>query len=190
MHTSRHSLFEALTWPHLDRLLAAAQRLVSAADLAEDLVQDTYIKAWQNFGTLKDVDKVYGWLYRIMRREVADHYRQHDRRQALLPIVNLDADYESVLGNSRDEPFEQLSRQLAQQRLTEMLQRLPDEFAEALILHDMEGFKYREIAEITDTPLGTVMSRIHRARAMLVALAGRGAENRTGTRSIQESSES
>ena len=174
---SASGLFEALALPHLDRLLAAARRLVGSIEVAEDVVQESYIKAWQGFASLTDVERVYGWLYRIMKREVADYYRKSQRRQALHPVVPLEEHYEAAL-EWDDQPFQQLSREVEQQELTRLLDRLPADFAEALLLHDVDGLKYREIAEILGIPPGTVMSRIHRARAMLVGCIVREGKNR------------
>ncbi len=161
--------------PHLDRLLSAARRRMSSPELAEDLVQETYLQAWRNFCSLSDPTLVYPWMFGILRRQIADHYRLHVRRQALVPITRLDESYEAIVGSDDDQPFEVLLESLAWQRLSDLLKQLPDDFCEALTLHDLEGFKYREIAEMTDTPMGTVMSRIHRARQMLLALAGQPA---------------
>lgn len=161
--------------PHLDRLLSAARRRLSSPELAEDLVQETYLHAWRNFGDLSDPTLIYPWMFGILRRQIADHYRLHARRQALVPITRLDESYEAIVGGDDDQPFEVLLESLAWQKLVDLLKRLPEDFCEALTLHDLEGFKYREIAAMTDTPLGTVMSRIHRARQMLLALAGQPA---------------
>ena len=164
--------------PHLDRLLSAARRRLSSPELAEDLVQETYLHAWRNFGDLSDPTLIYPWMFGILRRQIADHYRLHARRQALVPITRLDESYEAIVGGDDDQPFEVLLESLAWQKLVDLLKRLPEDFCEALTLHDLEGFKYREIAAMTDTPLGTVMSRIHRARQMLLALAGQPATRR------------
>lgn len=164
--------------PHLDRLLSAARRRLSSPELAEDLVQETYLHAWRNFADLSDPTLIYPWMFGILRRQVADHYRLHARRQALVAITRLDESYEAIVGSEDDQPFEVLLESLAWQRLFDLLKRLPDDFCEALTLHDLEGFKYREIAEMTETAVGTVMSRIHRARQMLLALAGQPAARR------------
>lgn len=176
---SSSGLFEALTLPHLDRLLAAARRLVGSIEVAEDVVQESYIKAWEGFATLTDVERVYGWLYRIMKREVADYYRKYQRRQGLHPVVPIEEHYEAAL-EWDEEPFELLSRELEQRQLTHLLERLPPEFAEALFLHDLDGLKYREIAETLGVPVGTVMSRIHRARSMLIGWRVREGKTRGG----------
>ena len=171
MNDRDRELFQALTLPHLDRLLAAARRRTDSVDLAEDLVQEAYLKAWRCFAGLSDLTRVYPWMFCIMRRLIADHYRQSARRRTLMSVTSLDESYEAMVSTGADEPFERLVELAARERLAELLERIPEDFSEALMLHDLEGFKYREIAEITGTELGTVMSRIHRGRQMLVALA-------------------
>ena len=171
MKKGDRKLFEALTLPHLDRLLAAARRRVGSVELAEDVVQDAYLNAWRSFPDLSDPSLAYQWMYRILRRLIADHYRRDARRNALVSITSLDETYEALVSTGEDEPLERLIQGLTQQRLVELLERLPEDFAEVLFMHDLEGLKYSEIAEIANLPLGTVMSRIHRARHMLIAMA-------------------
>lgn len=120
----RQERFKALTLPHLDVLLGIARRRMNDTALAEDLVQDTYLRAWEAFDSLVDEAQVRGWLVRILQRVASDHYRTHLRRQTLLSVTRL----------------------------------------------EIEGFKYREVAEIMEVPLGTVMSRIARGRRLFVAL--------------------
>ena len=182
MKDRNRELFQALTLPYLDRLLAAARCRIDSVELAEDLVQEAYLNAWRCFADLSDLQLIYPWMFCILRRLIADHYRQHARRQLLISITNLDESYEAMLTSGEDEPYERLVDAAARQRLADLLERLPENFAEALVLHDLEGFKYREIAEITGTELGTVMSRIHRARRMLLALAR---DQSIGNESIQ-----
>lgn len=171
-------LFQALAMPHLDRLLSAARRRLRSPELAEDVVQETYLQAWRHFGDLSNPTLVYPWMFGILRRQIADYYRLHARRHVLVPITRLDESYEAIVSGDDDQPFEALLESLAWQRLSDLLMQLPDDFCEALTLHDLEGFRYREIAEMTDAPLGTVMSRIHRARQMLLAMAGQPATRR------------
>lgn len=156
--------------PHIDRLLSAARRHLGSRELAEDLVQETYLKAWRNFASLDDELRVYPWLYRIMRRELADHYRSLARRRALMPIIDLEmVAIESIQAEDAD-PFEKTLTMLDGERLNYLFALMPDEFAEVLALRDIEGFSYREIADITSVPIGTVMSRISRARRLLAGL--------------------
>ena len=118
------------------------------------------------------------WLACILNRAISDHYRKHFRRQQLLPITQLEQNHKELLASNDDTPFEALMDQLSDERVNQALRMLPPEFADAIELHDIEGFKYREVAEITETPLGTVMSRIARGRRLLAAIIQ---ENR-GTR--------
>ncbi|MDA3920120.1 MAG: sigma-70 family RNA polymerase sigma factor [Salinisphaera sp.] len=162
--------FQALTLPYLDRLVSAARRHLSSHELAEDLVQDTYLKAWRAFASLDDELRVYPWLYRIMRRELADYYRTRARRSALMPIVDLGNSALEAIQAEGADPFEHVLDSMSGTRMAYVLALMPDEFAEALTLHDVEGFAYREIAQLTDAPIGTVMSRISRARRVLAGL--------------------
>ncbi len=173
MARTDRSRFEALALPYLDRLLGAARRWMGSREAAEDLVQETYLRAWRHFGSLADETRVHGWLQWILRRTAADHFRREARRSTLLPITDLEADYEALVAASDPGPLETLIAALERARLDELLLRLPTECAEALALHDLDGFRYRDIAAITGAPIGTVMSRIHRARRLLVALAAR-----------------
>ncbi|MHB1586342.1 MAG: sigma-70 family RNA polymerase sigma factor [Acidiferrobacteraceae bacterium] len=165
----RRRRFQDLTLPYLDRLLAAARRR-GAAELAEDLVQDTYLRAWQAFDQLHEAVHAYSWLYRIMLNLLAEDRRRAQRRQILLPITDLEKSYEALVASPDPGPCEILQSRLERASVQTALARLPDEFAEALTLHDIEGFKYRDISAITGVPIGTVMSRISRGRRLLAAL--------------------
>ncbi len=164
--------FQDLTLPYLDRLLAAARRQ-GAAEFAEDLVQDTYLRAWQAFDQLHEAGYVYSWLYRIMLNVLAEGRRRTQRRQVLLPITDLENGYEALVASPDPGPCEILQSRLERASVHAALAKLPDEFAEALALHDIEGFQYRDIAAITGVPIGTVMSRISRGRRLLAALLAR-----------------
>lgn len=166
----RQARFKALTLPHLDGLLGIARRRMNDTALAEDLVQDTYMRAWEAFDTLADEAEVRGWLVRILQRMTSDHYRTNLRRQTLLPVTRLEDEHREILASQEEGPLEALISRCAGERVEHALMQLPRDFAEALELHDIEGFKYREVAEIMEVPLGTVMSRIARGRRLLAAL--------------------
>jgi RNA polymerase sigma-70 factor (ECF subfamily) len=170
--------FQRLTLPHLDRLVGAARRHGAASDVAEDLVQETYLRAWKGFASLDDEERVYPWLYRILLNVFADDRRRDGRRQALLPITDLEDGYEAIVASADPGPYELLVTRLDQARVRAALEELPREFAEALALHDIEGLRYRDIAEMTGVAIGTVMSRISRGRRLLAALLQRDAGHR------------
>ncbi len=132
--------------PYLDVLLGIARRRMNDTALAEDFVQDTYMRAWEAFDGLVGEAQVRGWLVRILQRVTSDHYRAHLRRHTLLPVTRLEDEHNEILVSHEEGPLEGLE------------------------LHDIEGFKYREVAEIMEIPLGTVMSRIARGRRLLAAL--------------------
>ncbi|MGH8538093.1 MAG: RNA polymerase sigma factor [Gammaproteobacteria bacterium] len=166
----RQDRFKALTLPHLDMLLGIARRRMNDTALAEDLVQDTYMRAWEAFDGLVDEAQVRAWLVRILQRVTSDHYRTHLRRQTLLAVTRLEDEHSEILASHQEDPLEALISRYSDERVEHALMQLPREFMEALELHDIEGFKYREVAEIMEVPLGTVMSRIARGRRLLAAL--------------------
>lgn len=174
MGARRQSRFQRWILPHLDRLLRAVQRRGLSVDLAQDLVQETYLRAWRAFDTLQEEAFAYTWLYRILLSVIADHYRRAGRRQVLLPITDLEDEYLELVASDAPDPYEALLAKLEHARVHTALAQLPDEFGLALTLHDIDGLRYREIAALTGVPIGTVMSRISRARRLLLALLARG----------------
>jgi RNA polymerase sigma-70 factor (ECF subfamily) len=161
--------FELLVQPHLGRLLRfAGRRLRNLAD-AEDVVQEACSRAWLAFGDLRDEALVLPWLYRILRSAVSDHFEKQTRREQLAPTLMLDS-ADDALHDRGSGPLEELIATASSERIHELLRMLPEEFALAIELHDLEGFRYADIASGTGIPLGTVMSRIHRGRKLLAAL--------------------
>ena len=161
--------FEVLVQPHLGRLLRfASRRLRNLAD-AEDVVQEACSRAWVAFADLRDEALVLPWLYRILRSSLSDHFEKQTRREQLAPTLALesagDAAHDRGVG-----PLEDLIATASRERIHELLRMLPEEFALAIELHDLEGFRYADIANVTGVPLGTVMSRIYRGRKLLAAL--------------------
>lgn len=170
MLLGRRKRFEALFLPLLDRLLAASIRRSPSREAAEDLVQEAYLRAWIHLDQLQDPALAYTWLYRILLNVIADHYRKEHRRQTLVPVTTLEGDYDQLLADPDPGPFDQLMRRIEQGQLRAALDHLPEEFAEVVSLRDLDGLRYREIAELTAVPIGTVMSRLSRGRKLLAAL--------------------
>lgn len=168
--TALQARFQELVLPHLDRLVSfASRRLGNTAD-AEDVVQDSFVRAWLGFGELRDESRIRPWLYQIVRSVISDFRERRGRREILAPTLQLDPAREELAVSEEPGPFERLVDSIGTGQVYEALRMLPEPFAVAVELHDIEGFRYHEIAEITSVPLGTVMSRIYRGRKLLAAL--------------------
>ena len=165
--TAAAARFEALVLPHLDRLLAFSRRRTDSRADAEDAVQEAFVRAWVGFGELRDETKVRPWLYRILRTVLSDAHEKHGRRGQLVSITRLESAHDEVVGGSADAVFAEVVARLSSEAVHEALASIPEDFAIAVELHDIDGFKYHEIADIVGVPIGTVMSRISRGRKLL-----------------------
>ncbi len=163
----RQARFHALVLPHLDRLLGFAKRRTDAPGDAEDAVQDACLRAWSAFGELRDESRVRAWLFRILRTVLSDAFEKEGRRRQLVSITRLEDAHEAMVASDADFVFTDVVARIDREVLYKALSDLPDDFATAVELHDIDGFKYHEIAIITDVPIGTVMSRISRGRRLL-----------------------
>ncbi len=180
--THRQARFDALVLPHLDRLLAFALRRTDVSADAEDAVQETCVRAWTGFDDLRDTSRVRAWLYRILRTVLSEAGERAQRRGQLVSITRLEEAHEALIGGGADVVFDEVAARLSSEEIRAALQRIPEDFAVAVELHDIDGFKYHEIAEVTDVPVGTVMSRISRGRRLLAGavLAHRSAMAQSG----------
>jgi len=149
--------FEREALPHMKSLYATAYRLTRNAADAEDLVQETYLRAYRAFEGYTPDTNARAWLYTILYRVRADHYRRVGRSPQ---TVELEGEGPGVA-----PPQEALAR--GQEEVARALAALPESFRSAVVLRDMQDFSYEEIASILEIPIGTVMSRIHRGRALL-----------------------
>jgi RNA polymerase sigma-70 factor (ECF subfamily) len=166
---AKRASFQSTTLPHLDRLVALASRW-GGRDQAEDDVQETYARAWTAFDQLRDPGAAFSWLCKILRTVANERRRTVARRQDLLFITELEAAHEELVASDAPSPLDNLLARLEAGSLREALRSIPEQLAEAVELHDLHGLKYREIAEITSVPMGTVMSRISRGRQLLAGL--------------------
>jgi RNA polymerase sigma-70 factor (ECF subfamily) len=169
--------------PHLDRLLAFAMRRTGTRADAEDAVQDTCVRAWVGFDDLRDSARVRAWLYRILRTVLSETGERITRRRQLVSITRLEEAHAELVGTDRDVVFDEVAARLSVDEVHAALNHVPDDFATAVELHDIDGFKYHEIAEILNVPIGTVMSRISRGRRLLAGavVAGRSAASGSST---------
>ena len=161
--------FEKEMIPHLDSLYNFAIRLTSDPIDAEDLVQDTIVKAFRFFGSYEKGTNAKAWLFRILKNSYINNYRKKSKQPQQVDYDEVSTYYENIRSEQSDttDMEDILYRDMLDDQITRALQRLPEYFRTVVLLCDVEGFTYEEIANMLDVPIGTIRSRLHRGRNLL-----------------------
>ena len=163
--------FERQAIPFLPSLYNTAYRLARNAQDAEDLVQETYLRAYRSFAQFTPGTNLKAWLFRILKNAFINEYRKRRAAPPEEEFAALEESFESRIDTDRYPATKNPEQQALEHSLDEKVQRaldeLPPDYRMAVLLADLEGFSYKEIAEILEIPIGTVMSRLYRGRKQL-----------------------
>jgi RNA polymerase sigma-70 factor, ECF subfamily len=163
--------FNSLVMPYLDGLYNTAYRMTRNREDAEDLVQETYFKAYKYYDKFEEGTNLKAWLFKILKNTFINNYRRKKLEPATVDFAGIEDGFEKIVRSDpssgpRDPEAEALSRVLDRD-IQGALESLPPDYRLVVILADLEDFSYKEIAKILDCPVGTVMSRLYRGRKLL-----------------------
>ena len=171
---AKRSEFERTALVHLDAMYGAAYRLTRNPRDAEDLVQDSLVRAYRFWDSFQQDSNCKAWLLRIVTNTFINEYQRRKRSREVLDAATAEQDATDgvlVQTSARDKvsPDQAMLSASVSDDVQRALEQLPDDFRTAVILCDMQGLSYKEIADIMETPVGTVMSRLFRGRKLLAA---------------------
>jgi len=169
---SKHKNFEKEMMPHMAALYNFALRMTGDPDDAKDLVQETYMKAYRFFDKYEQGTNAKAWLFRIMKNSYINRYRKESKEPDKIDYDDVKEFYASVKDAAVDtnDLQEKIFGNLFEDEVAKALQDLPEDFRTVVILCDIEGYTYEEIADFVEIPIGTVRSRLHRGRKMLQSM--------------------
>ena len=164
-----HNNFASATMPHKHALYNYALKIAANSDDASDLVQETYYKAYKSFHQFENGTNSKAWMFMILKNTFINNYRKQKREPVKVDYDEIEDVYESIKSdqsNNNNLDLEFYSN-LLDDELSEALSKLPSKMKDVFLLCDLEGYTYEEIAELVNVPIGTVRSRLHRARKIL-----------------------
>jgi RNA polymerase sigma-70 factor, ECF subfamily len=163
--------FETVAMPFVDALYNTALRMTRNAEDAEDLVQETYLKAYRYYDKFEEGTNFKAWLFKIMKNTFINNYRRKQLTPPQSDFAEIEESFESQVskeGTSQiRSPEEEFLENVLDEDVQRSLDELPPDYRMVVVLADLEGFAYKEIAEILEVPVGTVMSRLYRGRRLL-----------------------
>ena len=163
--------FETSELPYRDQLFKTALRLTRNAEDAEDLLQETYLKAYRHYTSFQPGTNLKAWLFKILKNTFINEYRRRKQVPPQVDFADLEETFESVLANKNSSatrtPEDELLESSLDSEVRRALVGLPHNYKVVVLLADIEGYSYKEIAEILAIPVGTVMSRLYRGRRLL-----------------------
>ena len=167
--SKKQQVFNDEILPHLDSLYNFALRLTADPNDAEDLVQDTIVKAFRFFDSYEKGTNAKAWLFRILKNSFINNYRKNLKKPQSVDYDEVSSYYETVRAERTDTTdLESLMfRNLMDDNFTKALAKLPEDFRTVVLLCDVDGFTYEEISNMLDVPIGTIRSRLHRGRNLL-----------------------
>ena len=167
--SSKHKEFERVALPHMDLLYNYALRMTGSPQDADDLLQETFLKAYRFWDSFEQGTNIKAWLFRIMKNSYINRYRKESKEPNTVDYDDVKEFYNSVRAESTvpNDLQETLFGNLLDDDVANAIGSLPEDFRTVVILCDIEGLTYEEIAEFVDCPLGTVRSRLHRGRKIL-----------------------
>jgi RNA polymerase sigma-70 factor (ECF subfamily) len=157
--------------PHLDALYNFGLRLTSDPNDAEDLVQDTIVKAYRFFDSYEKGTNAKAWLFRILKNSYINNYRKKSKKPQEVDYDEVASFYESIRAERTEtsDMEDKMFRELIDDDISNALDEIPEDFRTVVLLCDVEDFTYEEIANMLDVPIGTIRSRLHRGRNLLKA---------------------
>ncbi len=181
--------FEAAALPFLDALYNMGYRLTRNAEDAEDLVQETYFKAYKYYDKFEQGTNLKAWLFRILKNTFINGYRKKQSQPPQSAFSDIEESFESVVseesGKKTKTPEEEALDRVLDEDVQEALSALSEDYRMVIHLVDLEGFSYKEAATILDVPVGTVMSRLYRGRRLLEHALLRYARNHGYMRGVE-----